>query len=216
MIHGPQNLMLAAMLGWMAHSTAMIAQDAHSKPAEHPSTAKQNPTHNDQAPSAASQEEKKTPTDEKKMSPGEKKRGETVRTPSQPTSDDILKAFQRDRPTNAPVRPRMTQDPGSPGDAAGKPGSLLREGESLYDAGARLVREGSWWTVVFESDSPDAPQPPMRVLPNQELERMVMESKSATSEPLFIVSGEVTLFESANYLLIRKALRSRATDNLQK
>lgn len=136
-----------------------------------------------------------------------------VRTPSQPSPEDIIRAFQRDRPVNAPVRPTPLQGALEPAPVSA---TLLREGEYLNNLAGRLSRDGSWWTFVFESDSPDALRPPMRLLPNQQVERLVRETEASRESLTFVVSGEVTLFESENYLLLRKALRRRTMGNLVK
>ena len=92
----------------------------------------------------------------------------------------------------------------------------MRAGQDVNNSRGRLLREGSWWTFVSESDTPDSPNPPLRLLPNQQLARIVMESEASAENPVFVLSGEITLFESRNFLLIRKALRSRTTQNLEK
>ena len=74
----------------------------------------------------------------------------------------------------------------------------------------RLGRGGSWWTCVLESDSPERPQPPMRLLPNQKLENRTRAQEASTESIVFEVSGELTLFASQNYLLVRKSLRRRS------
>ena len=80
-----------------------------------------------------------------------------------PSPEAVMKAFQDQRPTNAPVRSETTQSPASRyGTSAGSGArKLLREGQYINGVAGRLEREGSWWTFVFESDSPETPQPPM-------------------------------------------------------
>lgn len=141
-----------------------------------------------------------------------------VATPKQPTAADVLKAFQQDRPTNQVIRPLTTQRRGAGASSAGGAGvaNLKRDGDYLNNRPGRVAKDGAWWTFVFESDSTEAPEPPMRLLPNQQLERIVREMTASNESVIFIVSGEVTLFESQNYLLVRKALRRRDQGNLQK
>lgn len=142
--------------------------------------------------------------------------GEQVRTPSQPSAEEIIKEFEKNRPTNLPVRPRMPSEGTNPEDSAPPAtAGTLREGEYVTNALGRLVRDGEWWQFVFESDAAESPRPPMRLLPNMQLERVVRETNAADVSPVFLVSGEVTLFESQNYLLLRKALRRRSLGNLQ-
>ncbi len=92
--------------------------------------------------------------------------------------------------------------------------SLLSDGASLMNRVGRLVRQGSWWTFVSDSDRPDHPEPTLRLLPNQSVERMAKESQRGGS--VFIVSGEVTLFDGANYLLVRVATRRLDSGNLRR
>ena len=93
---------------------------------------------------------------------------------------------------------------------------LLREGQYINAVAGRLECEGPWWTFGFESDSPETPQPPMRLLPNQKLENMTRAQQASTESIVFEVSGELTLFTSQNYLLVRKSLRRRSAENLRK
>jgi len=148
--------------------------------------------------------------------------GEPPDTPRQPSAEDVVRAFQRERPKAVPVLPtgpqdvqnirRSEQEP-----AAGpRPRPRLPDGSMLYDRAGRLLSEGPWWVFVFESDSSSYAEPPMKLLPNQTLERMVRESRGGLEPIVFIVSGEVTDFKGENYLLPRKVLRKRDLGNLKK
>lgn len=134
---------------------------------------------------------------------------------SQPTAKDIINAFESERPVNRPVRTR-TRSTGRGRESDKNAARLMRDGQYVNKARGRLVREALWWTFVSESDTPDSPIPPLRLLPNQQLARIVMESEASAEKPVFVLSGEVTLFESQNFLLIRTAMRSRTTQNLEK
>jgi hypothetical protein len=69
---------------------------------------------------------------------------------------------------------------------------------------------------VFESDHPDYPEPPMQLLPNKNVELMVASSNRGTTGLVFVVSGEVTVFDSKNHLLPRLARRTAYTANLRR
>lgn len=136
-----------------------------------------------------------------------------------PSPEAVMKAFQNERPTNAPVQSTRTmRNPTAQGDITPGSGSrgLLREGQYLNGIAGRLEREGPWWTFVFESDSPEMPQSPIRLLPNQKLENMTRAVEASTESIVFEISGELTLFASQNYLLVRKSLRHRSPANLSK
>ena len=127
-----------------------------------------------------------------------------------------MEAFQKQRPTNAPVRSRSSRTATPPDEAGAGARGLKRDGQYINGVAGRLERDGAWWTFVFESDSPETPQPPMRLLPNQKLENMTRAQEASTEGIVFEVSGELTLFGSRNYLLVRKSLRHRSTVNLRK
>lgn len=141
-----------------------------------------------------------------------------VRTPPQLSPEDLLREFQKDRPRAVPIMPTGGPDeevverdvPLSTG------GRRLPDGFFLVDRVGRLTRDGEWWTYTFEGYNESHPEPPMKMLPNQLLERMVIESEGAGSSAVFVVSGEVTEFKGENYLLMRKLLHRRTLGNLEK
>ncbi|NOT01428.1 MAG: hypothetical protein HOP29_12455 [Phycisphaerales bacterium] len=130
-----------------------------------------------------------------------------------PTQEEIIQMFKKQTPVDEPVRPvgaTAAAGDGTPD------GSLLREGQYITDYVGRLSEEGPWRMLRFESDSAAAPMAPIRLLPNQLLERMVRETEAASEGVLYVVSGEVTMFESENYLLLRKVLRRKTPVNLER
>ncbi len=94
--------------------------------------------------------------------------------------------------------------------------ATLADGTPLVDRPARLVQSGQWWTVVFESDHPGKPEPPLRLLPNQVMEGMVKLSERGASGLVFVVSGDVTAYRGENYVLTRMAVRRSEMGNLSK
>ncbi len=146
-----------------------------------------------------------------------------VRTSTPPSADDVLKAFEDERPRVEPLKPVTDEtapplgvvenDPGRGADRARMP-----EGYLLVDRTGRLSQQGPWWQLVFVADNnPEtAPQPPIKLLPNQMLERMIRETQSGARDVEFVVSGEVTDFMGENYLLLRKLMRKRDMGNLSK
>lgn len=100
--------------------------------------------------------------------------------------------------------------------ASGSGGATVPDGTPLISRPGRLVRDGRWWTFVFESDRREYPEPPMRLLPNQHLESMLRASGRGVNGVVFVVSGEVTLFVGENYLLARAVMRRMDMGNLRK
>lgn len=142
-----------------------------------------------------------------------------VRTPPQVSPEDLLKEFQKDRPRAVPIPPSGSPDEEvveSTAPASTGGGRRLPDGFFVVDRVGRVTRDGEWWIFVFEGYNDTHPEPPMKLLPNRLLERMVIESEGATSSAVFVVSGEVTEFKSENYLLLRKLLLRRNLGNLEK
>jgi len=83
------------------------------------------------------------------------------------------------------------------------------------DRPGRLVREGDWWTLVFESADGRVPGQQLLLLPSRQLEIMEQTSRGGARSVVFIVSGEVTEFHGRNYLLLRKVLIRRDLGNLR-
>ncbi len=141
-----------------------------------------------------------------------------------PSAEEILQQLMRERPAGTPIAP---SEPGHPAGAAEevqpleavtshKPDRPLRpEGSMLVDRAGRLVREGNWWTFVFESNKTTSAEAPVRLLPNQMLETMEIASAGGTRSAVFLVSGEITEFHGSNYLLLRKVLVRRDLGNLR-
>jgi len=92
--------------------------------------------------------------------------------------------------------------------------TVLPEGTPIVNRPGRLVWQDGWWMFRFESDHPDHPELPLKVLPNQSLESMVNATRRGPTGLVFLISGEVTAFESDNYLLTRTAMRRIDAGNL--
>lgn len=143
----------------------------------------------------------------------------------EPTAEEILRQLLS-RPTRRSVAlPQLTQiiqgddgravttesRPEEPGAAAG----LLPERAMLVDRVGRVVPGDKWWTLVFENRGRQAADQPIRLLPSRLLESAISLSRGGTQAPVFIVSGEVTTYESRNYLLLRKVLVQRQVGNIR-
>lgn len=143
-----------------------------------------------------------------------------VPTPAQPSSEDIIRQFQKQRPQAIPILPSGGEDEtiirGESATGGSVGGLLLPDGARMVDRSGRVLREGEWWIFSFEPDSTGVADLPMKLLPNRSLERMVRESRGGADSVIFIVSGEVTEFRGENFLLPRKVLRKRNFGNLKK
>jgi len=93
---------------------------------------------------------------------------------------------------------------------------LLPDGAAIISRPARVVRIGKRYDLVFESDHPDNPEPPLTLLPNLNMERMLEAVRGDNHGQVFRVSGDVTQFLGRNYILVRSAPQRVDTDNFRK
>ncbi len=130
-------------------------------------------------------------------------------------AEDVFDLLRKQQPDEIAISP----DRGSPDSRVPSLGrsveTLLLDGAPLVNRAGRLIRQGEWWTLVFESDHPDHPETPLRLLPSQGVETMVQMSRRRATGPVFLVSGEVTSFYGDNYLLLRAVRRRVDTGNLR-
>ncbi len=131
-------------------------------------------------------------------------------------AEDVLAQLLEDDIEDEPLSIAAVDMADSPVDLPADRLPLAIEGSPLIARPARLVSHGNWWTLVFESDDPDHPEPPIRVLPNKNLEVMVRGTELGGAGVVFIVSGVVTLFEHENYVLVRTARRRIDSGNFRK
>ncbi|MFQ5463068.1 MAG: hypothetical protein ACE5E5_10645 [Phycisphaerae bacterium] len=140
--------------------------------------------------------------------------------PAPPASDgnvdDIMATLEAQKPSGDPITFTATSSALQPVDADQSRPGLLPEGTAIIDRPARLVQRGNWWTLVFESDSADGPEPPIKLLPNSNLQTMTTAAKEEPNGLVFVVSGQVTIFDGENYLLARAVRRRVSGGNLRK
>ncbi len=101
-------------------------------------------------------------------------------------------------------------------EAASAARPLRPDGASVINRPARVARRGSLYQLVFESDHPDSPEPPLTMLPNQHMLRMVQATKTQNLGVVFTVSGEITQFQGENFVLVRAATRRLDSANFRK
>lgn len=140
----------------------------------------------------------------------------TTSVKSEASAADVLEVLKRQHPQQHVI----TSDTDAPdgGNTAMPSGAkaILSDGTPLAGRPGRLIADGRWWTFVLESDHPDHPEPPMKLLPNHNAQLMVQSTRRGSAGLVFIVSGEVTEFNGENYLLPRAAIRRIDLGNLRK
>lgn len=138
--------------------------------------------------------------------------------PGPPTQEEVLRAFEQDRPKNAPLSPVdvSVATPGGKEDPAAKrPRARYPDGYMLTDRAGRITRDGQWYVFSFESTSTAFEEPPVKLLPNLMLERAAFEIQGSPNL-VFVVSGEITDFNGENYMLMRKLMRRKDLGNIRK
>lgn len=122
---------------------------------------------------------------------------------SDQTAEDVLRALQESRPPNEALMPSQLAD------RAAAPGPmLLPEGTSIVEKLVRVERNAEGWRLVFESANE---HPPLQLLPNATAELLIRTAAGASGETIFLVSGEVTVFQGSNHILLRSARRHSAS-----
>jgi hypothetical protein len=142
----------------------------------------------------------------------------TDQPPGQPTAEEVLRAFEQDRPKNEPLTPvdvSLATPGGKEDPAAKRPRARYPDGYMLTERAGRITRDGQWYIFSFESSSTAFEEPPVKLLPNLMLERAAFEIQGSPNL-VFVVSGEITDFNGENYLLLRKLLRRRDLGNIRK
>jgi hypothetical protein len=112
---------------------------------------------------------------------------------------DLPRAKAAEEGPNAPaagVKARSTLQPG-----ASKPGQRAREGSLVSDETGSFEFVGE--RIIFV---PVGGRESLRVLENLALERIVRELGDARDQRNWVVSGVLTEFKGANYLLVTKSL----------
>ncbi len=127
------------------------------------------------------------------------------------SAEDALKAMANQNVEQ--IMALETQQFDQPDEGSGA-SNLLADGSPLVRRPGRIVRDGRWWTFVFESDHADHPELPLRLLPSAGTETMAQAHERVTTGLVFILSGEVTLFHNRNYVFPRFVTRRVDSGNL--
>ena len=214
MVSARGKIGLVCLSAALCFALAVTAEPRLAPPADDGAKATTPPAEDDKpeaAPEEAPAAEADVPTVEPEKPPAE------GTPPSVPSAEEVIKAFEQDRPRNVAIPPVSTAVAApKPAEESGKRApTRYPDGYLLIDRAGRVRQDGEWWTFVFESDSPSFEEPPMKLLPNRMLERAVFEVRGAPNI-VFIVSGEITDYQGENFMLLRKLLRRRDLGNLKK
>jgi hypothetical protein len=97
-------------------------------------------------------------------------------------------------------------------------GKLRKEGEFVINRPGRLVRapQSGILMFAFESDAPNASEPPVIIMPCAYLQYMEDMARERGDRVVFIISGQVTSYRGANYLLPTNVRQGIDRGNLSK
>jgi len=166
------------------------------------------------SPSSASASEKKREGTLPPASPSKLEPAATPKPAMEGSVDEVLAQLQAQAPPSRPMSMTVVAPASQPVDAVDKRPLASPEGAPIVDRPGRLIQQEGWSVFAFESDHPEHPEPPLRVLPNLNLEMMIEASRRGTNGLVFMVSGQVTTFGLENYVLIRSARNRLVASNL--
>ena len=167
------------------------------------------------------------PAPRPKESPGAGQPALTTRptSPGEPTAEEIMQRLLEHETLRPVVLPDRTPvdddkaaaetDPEPSAAQNGTRGRTLPEETLLIDRTGRVLPGESWWTFAFEDQGHRPKRPPIRLLPNQLLETAIALTSGGTRGMVLVISGEVTLYQGMNYLLLRKVLIRRDLGNFR-
>lgn len=136
----------------------------------------------------------------------------------EPTAEEVVQQLMQSAP-RAVRMPERRADvtvsvPTGP-DGRADDGPRWPEETMLIDQVGRVLPADSGYQFVFEDRGSAATSRPIRVLPSRLLESALAASGAGTRGVVFIVTGEITVYQGNNYLLLRKVLQRRDLGNLR-
>lgn len=130
--------------------------------------------------------------------------------------EEVLAVLEAQRPVDALLAPEGLMPSHDDAKKVYAARALRIDGSPIVSRLGRVVPRGDWWAFRFESTHADPTDPPIKLLPNRNTERMVRARERENVGLVFVVSGEVTAFEGENFLLPRLAVQRIDLGNLRK
>jgi hypothetical protein len=160
-------------------------------------------------------------TAEESEAQGQKRQVSTSEIQGEPAAEEIIAELSKQKPLKRVALPERIREASTapstedaqPSAPEGQSKARWPEGALLINQNGRLVPSESGWMLAFEDRGQNPQRPPIRLLPNRLLERAISLSAGGTKGVVFTVSGEITLYEDTNYLLLRKVLVRRDMGN---
>jgi len=141
-----------------------------------------------------------------------------AKQPSPPAAtksqEDVLKELLKDTMPKPLASPEQGSDeaktpPVKAVDPKAKVPFIVREGDVVINRLGRLDKDAKGSALfVYEADSSALTEPPLILLPCQKLEQMEGWAKQKP-DAKFVITGEITVYHSQGYLLLRKVMLYR-------
>lgn len=131
---------------------------------------------------------------------------ESVPLPARAATDDVLARLRAEQPEHEVLSGASLDEKRLPSNSF-QGDDRQPDGMPLAQRPGRVWGKADQWTFTFESAADHSADQPLRLLPSQHLERMISAVESSTMPLIFIVSGEITVFDGTSYLLVRAVAR---------
>jgi hypothetical protein len=144
----------------------------------------------------------------------------------EPSAESVIEGLLGERPLKAVVLPdqRPVAREGdvteatpnaSKSDENAQVGPAWPDETLLADRAGRILASDGGWSFAFENrgDRPD--EKPVHVLPNRLLESAIALAAGGSKSVVFLVAGEVTVYNNQNYMLLRKVMVRRDSGNFR-
>jgi len=130
--------------------------------------------------------------------------------------DDVVAVLRNINPQQQLLTPSQPAFPPMPKFVAPAQPFIRPEGTPMVRRPGRLIEESPWWTFVLETSSHNQGQLPIKLLPNRNVELMIDSVSHGDAGVVFLVSGQLTLFNGENYLHVQAVTRLLDIGNLRK
>ena len=166
-------------------------------------------------PKSESSDDSVVPSTDGQKSPGNTEKSEAdAGKKGQPSASDIAKELLRNKPGKAVIakpRPGRTKAENKKSVAPARELPATQAKRQIYSRTVRIhaVKGTKWYEIRFVSDN-TLRDPPIRILPNTRLAKALkFMQKTGQMHREFIVSGEIAIYKSQRYILLRSVIKKR-------
>ncbi len=140
--------------------------------------------------------------------------GGSAQSPAAGARSDVIDVLLEEAETVEPLPPTANK-PARRSAARRESTARWPEDTQVVSRVGRIVEDGGAWQFIFESASERPADPPVTMLRNLALQSMIEMSDAGRLGVVFVVSGDITEYESENFMLVRRFSLRRDDGNLQ-